>query len=144
LNASAQYFLLFDLSNDIWLHCCRLYDYCDRTPGDFGAVSVSRVLHFVQSEGLQNAWNKTAAQKIESSWCERVTSMPALMCSLLFCCIFFCSSLFYSILFCFSLFSFILFYFIFLYCILFYSISVPFHYPLFNSVSFYSILILFV
>jgi len=34
------------------------YDYCDRKPVDFGAVSVSRVLRFVQSVGLQNAGTK--------------------------------------------------------------------------------------
>jgi len=104
-----------------------------------GAVSVSRVLHFVQSAGLQNAWNKRAAQMIENSWCERVTSMPALMCSLLFCCILFCSSLFYSILFWFSLVPFILFS-----CIVFRSILFLFRSIMLYFIQFYSILILFV
>ena len=98
-------------------------------------LSVSRVLHVVQSAGLQNAWNERAAQKIESSWCERVTPMPALMYSLLFCCILFCSSLFYSILFCFSLFFFILFSFIVFRSILFLFRSIMLYF-----IQFYSIL----
>jgi hypothetical protein len=136
VNESAQYFLLLDLSNDSWLRCCRHYDCCDRKPGDFGAVCVSRVLHCSEC-GAAECVNKRAAQKIESSWCERVTSIPALMCSV----VFFSVCLFYSILVCF-----ILFYSIFLYCIPFYSIlfcSIVFCFIQFYSNSVCFIFILF-
>lgn len=135
MTGSAQYFRLLDLSDDSWLHCCRQYDYCDWKAGDFGAVSVSIVLHIVQSAGLQNAWAKGCTKDGERLvW--PVTSVSPLMCSVPLCCMLFCSSLFYAILF-------ILFYSI--YSVLFYSIlfsvlfcSIMFYFIQFYSVLFYS------
>ena len=52
-------------------------------PGDFEDIPINKILPFIQNMGLCECVRKGAAQKMENNWSLQVTTMPAIMHSIL-------------------------------------------------------------